>query len=80
MSQKTVSIARTPEKILQLMDKDGARGNLPFLIQLNAELLVSLSNEADKVSSRNLNIAKISCGIGVLALIISLVQVFAASH
>jgi hypothetical protein len=61
MSQNTELPVRTPETILQAMDKDGVRNNQPLLTQLNAELLVSLSIEADKVSSRNLIIAKISC-------------------
>ena len=52
---------RTPEEILQAMDVEGKRENPILMKQLNAELLVSLSIEADKVSKRNLKIATISC-------------------
>ena len=70
-----MSTIRTPEEILNAMDKDNIRNSEHALIQLNAELLVSLSKEADRVSNRNLLIAKISCGVAVVALLISIIQV-----
>jgi len=66
---------RTPEAILQAMDKDSVRSDPNLLAQLNAELSVSLSIVADKVSRRNLSIATISCVVAVIALLISLIQV-----
>jgi organic hydroperoxide reductase OsmC/OhrA len=68
---------RSPEAILQAMDKDGVRDNSNLLTQLSAELSVSLAKEADTVSRRNLKIANISCFVAVIALIISVVQIFA---
>jgi len=53
---------RTPEQILQAMDKDGVRTDSNLLTQLNAELSVSLAKEADRVSRRNLKVATIACG------------------
>ncbi len=74
-SENTVLPVRTPEAILQAMDKDDVRSNHNLLTQLNAELSVSLSIEAAKVSRRNLSIATISCIVAVIALLISLIQV-----
>lgn len=66
---------RTPEQILQAMDKDGVRADSNLLTQLNAELSVSLAKEADRVSRRNLKVATIACVVAVIALIISIIQV-----
>ena len=66
---------RTPEQILQAMDKDGVRTDSNLLTQLNAELSVSLAKEADRVSRRNLNVAKIACVVAIIALLISIIQV-----
>ena len=64
---------RTPEEILKKMDTpEGMQPDLPLLIQLHAELLVSLSKEEERVSRRNLMVAKISCAVAIIALIISL--------
>jgi hypothetical protein len=68
---------RSPEAILQAMDKDRVRDNSNLLTQLSAELSVSLAKEADTVSRRNLKIANISCLVAVIALIISVIQIFA---
>lgn len=68
---------RTPEEILQAMDVKEKRENPILMKQLNAELLVSLSIEADKVSKRNLKIATISCVVAAVALLISIMQVVA---
>jgi len=68
---------RTPEEILQAMDVKEKRENPILMKQLNAELLVSLSIEADKVSKRNLKIATISCAVAAVALLISIMQVVA---
>ncbi|BAW97409.1 hypothetical protein NIES970_23610 [[Synechococcus] sp. NIES-970] len=70
-----MSEIRKPKEILKIMDKNGVRNDQNLLIQLNAELLVSLSLESEKVSRRNLAIAKISCIVAVIALIISGIQV-----
>ena len=67
---------RTPEEILQAMDIRETRENSILMKQLNAELLVSLSIEADRVSKRNLKIATISCVVAAVALLISIIQVF----
>ncbi|MEK0446831.1 MAG: hypothetical protein RLZZ399_2152 [Verrucomicrobiota bacterium] len=56
------------------MDKDGVRDNANLLTQLNAELLVSLSIEADRVSKRNLEIAQMSLGVAAIALLVSVFQ------
>lgn len=69
---------RTPEQILQVMDKDGVRTDANLLTLLNAELLVSLSKEADRVSRRNLLVAKIACGVAAVALLISILQLLAS--
>ncbi len=67
---------RSPEQILAAMDKDGIRTDSNMLRQLNAELLVSLSKEAEKTSRRNIKVAGIACGTGIVALLISLIQLF----
>jgi hypothetical protein len=68
---------RSPEAILQAMDKVGVRDNSNLLAQLSAELSVSLAKEADTVSRRNLKIANLSCLVAVIALIIAVIQIFA---
>ena len=80
---QTTQPIRTPEAILQAMDTNNSRSNPNLLTQLNAELLVSLSIEADKVAAKNLEIAdrsvkvaKWSCGVGVIALIVAIISMF----
>jgi hypothetical protein len=68
------SNVRSPEEVLTAMDKDGVRDNANLLTQLNAELLVSLSIEADRVSKRNLEIAQMSLGVAAIALLVSVFQ------
>jgi hypothetical protein len=75
-SKNAQANTRSPEAILQAMDKDGVRDNSNLLAQLSAELNVSLAKEADTVSRRNLKIANISCVVAVIALIIAVVQLF----
>lgn len=76
MKNKTKKLpVRTPEEILQAMDVKENREDPILMKQLNAELLVSLSIEADTVSKRNLKIATISCVVAAVALIISIIQV-----
>lgn len=58
------------------MDKDGVRDNSNLLTQLNAELNVSLAVEAEEVSRRNLKVATIACVVAVIALGISILQLF----
>lgn len=65
---------RSPDNILQIMDKENLREESVLMKQLHAELLVSLSIEADKVSKRNLKIAIISCIVAAVALLISIIQ------
>jgi len=66
---------RSPESILQAMDKEGVRNDSNLLTQLNAELSVSLAMEADRVSRRNFKVATIACAVAVIALLISIIQV-----
>jgi hypothetical protein len=77
-SEREIMIAkarcRSPEEILQAMDKEGVRTDTNLLTQLNAELSVSLAKEADRVSRRNLKVATIACVVAVIALLISLIQ------
>jgi hypothetical protein len=75
-----VTSKRTPEEILQAMDKPDVSTNSNLLTQLNAELSVALSLEAKKVSERNLKVAYISLGVAFVALVISLVQMFVSAN
>lgn len=75
-NEETELPVRTPKEILQSMDIRETRETSILMKQLNAELLVSLSIEADRVSKRNLKIATISCVVAAVALLISIIQVF----
>lgn len=65
---------RKPRDILKAMDSTGTEIDPILLAQLNAELLVSLAYEEEKVSKRNLTVACISCGVAIVALLISVLH------